>query len=108
MLIKYYKLFETQEWKSVRKEILKRDKTCVICGDSKNLQVHHRQYSDPIEDKFYNKDYLVTICKTCHDVITNYQRCERYKAKDYWPYSSVDINKHICVCKSSEDVNWYV
>lgn len=48
--------------KKQRVEILLRDKfRCQECDSSRNLQVHHRRYSDK-----FNPDDLVTLCSRCH------------------------------------------
>jgi hypothetical protein len=53
--------------KWLRKEILDRDNNeCIICGYKDNLELHHEK---PIkENSFFqlDKDYIHTICRTCH------------------------------------------
>lgn len=63
----YYRneYLKSDAWKKKRYLILKRDSwRCVYCG-AKATQVHHKRYAknigkEPIE-------WLVSICKTCHD-----------------------------------------
>lgn len=59
-------------WKAKRAHILKRDGCkCVVCGGTKGLNVHHKQYHvDSQGRKFvpwnYDDKYLVTLCEKCH------------------------------------------
>lgn len=64
----YYRneYLKSEAWQRKRYVVLKRDNwKCVYCG-SKATQVHHKKYAkykigkEPIE-------WLVSICKTCHD-----------------------------------------
>jgi hypothetical protein len=66
----YYRnvYLKSEAWKRKRYLVLKRDNwRCVYCGD-RATQVHHRRYAkrnigkEPI-------DWLVSICKTCHESI---------------------------------------
>ena len=68
----YYRnvYLKSDEWKRKRYVVLKRDNwTCVYCGDTAT-QVHHKRYAkynigkEPI-------DWLVSVCKSCHDSIHN-------------------------------------
>lgn len=60
-------------WKAKRKEILIRDQNrCVVCYDTNELQVHHRQYHFiKALKKFkvpwdYPDHLLITLCYKCH------------------------------------------
>ena len=67
----YYRDYlQSDEWKRKRYVVLKRDNwRCVYCG-GRATQVHHAKYAkynigrEPI-------DWLVSICKDCHDSIHN-------------------------------------
>jgi len=64
----YKEKLQTSEWKSKRKEILKRDNNkCQICGhkDVKN-HIHHSIYYPDTEPWDYCNDNLVTLCMDCH------------------------------------------
>ncbi len=74
LLPSYDQLLKREEWLHRRKEILDRDRQqCRVCGSSKSLQVHHRQYhisnqtNDFILPWEYNQKYLITLCKSCHE-----------------------------------------
>ena len=64
----YYRnvYLKSDDWRRKRYVVLKRDNwRCVYCG-SRATQVHHMKYAkynigrEPI-------DWLVSVCKTCHD-----------------------------------------
>lgn len=66
----YYRFqyLQSEAWQRKRYVVLKRDNwTCVYCGNGAT-QVHHKRYaknnigSEPI-------DWLVSVCKSCHDQI---------------------------------------
>lgn len=68
----YYRnvYLKSDEWKRKRYVVLKRDNwRCVYCGQPAT-QVHHKRYAkwnigkEPI-------DWLVSICKPCHDAQHN-------------------------------------
>ncbi len=69
----YGALLFTPQWRAKREEILKRDAyKCVICSDTADLQVHHRQYHFIVrESNFrmpwdYSESLLITLCESCH------------------------------------------
>lgn len=47
-----------------RERILKRDKKCVICGNSSHLEVHHILAIYLGGDE--SEENLITLCKVCH------------------------------------------
>jgi len=57
------------EFRRIRKEILKRDKCCQICGGNNKLCVHHINYNKDNN----NPDNLLTLCNSCHSK-TNHNR----------------------------------
>lgn len=69
----YLELLNTPLWKVKRDRIVERDgHRCVICGETSDLVVHHKQYhffkkrnelANPWE---YDDKYLITLCRTCH------------------------------------------
>lgn len=59
---------KSDEWKSKREKILKRDNyECVCCGDSAT-QVHHINYNHVYQEK---EKELLSVCKNCHESIHN-------------------------------------
>lgn len=58
-------LSKSSDWEDLRKIIIKRDgNTCMVCGDNKNLSVHHKV---PISEGGNNdRKNLITVCRMCH------------------------------------------
>lgn len=65
----YSAYLRSDEWKALRKVVLKRDRyTCVDClNHGLKLQVHHIHY-DGIETMTFTPDQLVSVCHRCHDI----------------------------------------
>lgn len=71
---KYKEKLLDPRWKARREQILKRDGyRCVNCGDTIELEVHHRKYFYILGAGCYQNpwDYpdhlLITLCRTCHN-----------------------------------------
>ena len=66
--IDYYQnvYLKSEAWQRKRYVVLKRDNWCCVYCGAKATQVHHKRYAkinigrEPI-------DWLVSICKTCHE-----------------------------------------
>ena len=57
----------TQRWKNLRKRIIDRDVSCVVCGAVDELQVDHIvPRSKSTEEDVYNPENLQTMCKRCN------------------------------------------
>lgn len=66
--------FRGTNWKTIRKQTIKRDgDKCIECGKTKNLQVHHIIPWRQTKDNSFNN--LITLCISCH------QRKERTQQK---------------------------
>lgn len=62
----YIEFLKTNYWKRVREKVLLRDgKKCIICGDTKYLQVHHDHYKNHGDEMRHLED-LMTLCRKCH------------------------------------------
>lgn len=62
-------------WKLKRLEILDRDgHACYSCKSITNIEVHHFYYVARREPWDYPNDSLVTVCRNCHQSITD--RCK--------------------------------
>lgn len=60
----YGEYIKSNEWQETRQRIIKRDRfRCVMCGEPKNLHVHHITYENLGEEKDAD---LVTLCEKCH------------------------------------------
>lgn len=70
------KSIKTSRWQSVRRQVLLRDKCCILCFkrgylEQRTLQVHHiiKRVDDLTGDNIYNTDNLVTLCRKCHEEV---------------------------------------
>jgi len=75
----YKQYLKTSEWKKLRQQVLDRDKCCQTCVLIQNLEVHHKHYKTLGNEKL---DDLITLCKECHEVITNRFRKDKYLKKE--------------------------
>lgn len=59
----YSEYLASPEWKALADKVKARDKCCVLCSSTKELEAHHRTYERiGIEEM----DDLVTVCNPCH------------------------------------------
>lgn len=69
------KYTKTSTWKALRKEIIIRDNgCCVLCFlrgrvEYRQLQVHHIVKRVDNLDLAYERNNLVTLCRTCHEEV---------------------------------------
>ncbi len=65
----YKQQLETLDWKAKRRKIYARDGyACVDCGeDGVTVHCHHLHYVAGKRPWEYHSDYLVTVCKHCHE-----------------------------------------
>ena len=70
-------LYNTQTWRTLRKNHLAHNKECVMCGKSENLTVDHIIDPRGNPDLFYNESNLQTLCKECHRLKTAQEIKER-------------------------------
>lgn len=79
------------EWRMMRLQAIDRDRgKCRICGCHGCLDVHHYSYE---EDQLLNLDNLVTVCRTCHEVLTEAVKMARgikYNLGEISPKRSAD------------------
>lgn len=77
----YERYMRSDDWQAKRQERLEMDGyTCQVCGRTDSpLQVHHRSYAklgdEPLDD-------LITVCETCHSVISQIEREVEEKARE--------------------------
>ena len=65
----YKKYLKSQDWKLLRKLVIKRDKyRCVRCGYIGYLQVHHTNYRG-IYTMNFSIEQLESVCDVCHKEI---------------------------------------
>lgn len=63
-------MYQTNEWKRLRAEVIREQECCTYCGSHINLQVHHikRHYGNP--NIFFDKENLLVVCEQCHSKIS--------------------------------------
>lgn len=62
----YIVFLASNYWKIVREMVLKRDGyKCMICSNTKYLQVHHDHYKNHFNEHNHLED-LMTLCRGCH------------------------------------------
>jgi 5-methylcytosine-specific restriction endonuclease McrA len=67
-------LYNTTQWRQLRKEILSEQPNCFKCGISgkeTKLEVHHLRAPRGNEELFFDKSNLAAVCPSCHKLITN-------------------------------------
>jgi hypothetical protein len=69
----------TSKWKKVRNDCFERDKyTCILCGQKGiYLNAHHIINRHECIN-FFDLNNLVTLCKHCHQFITNIEKSQKY------------------------------
>ena len=68
--MEYKEKLKDPRWKKRRLQILERDFfICQKCGHKSNSNhVHHVVYISGHEPWEYNDEYLITLCKRCHEL----------------------------------------
>jgi len=59
-------IYRSPQWKVARARAIQRDGACMLCGDTRQLSVHH---TIPVLDdpaRAFDIAYLVTLCRKCH------------------------------------------
>jgi len=60
----YSAYIDSPYWKGIRERVLGRDRhRCVLCGGSKQLNVHHDRYDFIGQERL---EFLKTMCARCH------------------------------------------
>ncbi len=67
----YTEKLRDPRWQRLRLEIMQRDEfKCVLCGNpNETLEVHHKMYVKLEYPWSYPKEWLCTLCSTCHDKV---------------------------------------
>lgn len=82
--------YHSKEWRQVRKEVIKRDKKeCQVCKSLgkvtvNNLLVHHIYILEYYYNKRLDIDNLVTVCHSCHELIHNRYKVNKWKEDEYF------------------------
>lgn len=71
--------YRSTYWRTLRLKVFERDDwCCVLCDSREDLECHHRTYDR--KGKELLRD-CTTLCRPCHDVVTDHQRRTRYATK---------------------------
>ena len=75
----YSEQYKHPNWQKKRLEILNRDNfTCQKCGDKETtLHIHHLIYYNNRKVWDYKNSDLVTLCKDCHELISNHKKLSK-------------------------------
>jgi len=64
MTDEYKKYLKSEEWRQLRIDLYDfRGSKCEKCGSTKNLQVHHKHYSNIFNEE---PEDLIVLCSRCH------------------------------------------
>lgn len=68
----YVEKLKDPRWQRLRETVFYRDnRTCRDCGSTEMLQCHHLTYKKDREPWDYPIDNFLTLCKECHEEITD-------------------------------------
>lgn len=91
--------YSSSYWRAIREQCLARDDyRCRLCNSPDALQAHHRTY-----ERFGKEELndLTTLCESCHDVVTDHQRRQRYTTRELLPVQEVPVPMVVHVFGSS-------
>ena len=68
----YKEQFSNEKWKAFRTFIFAvRGKECEMCGEEKNLCIHHIKYKSNKKAWEYTCNDVMVLCKKCHEKVHN-------------------------------------
>lgn len=88
----YAKYINSETWRKKRQARLKMDgNKCRTCHSKERLEIHHVTY-----ERFGDEDLddLITLCRQCHEAITNSIRDRRYQANDIFAKQTAPKKQH--------------
>ena len=65
----YQEQLNHPKWKKKAEGIKADAGRCKVCGSTKDLQVHHKQYRADLKAWEYKDEELVCLCKKCHETL---------------------------------------
>jgi len=110
--MKYNNYLKSGHWKKTRSSYYqKKEKVCRICGNDKNINLHHRQYRDNDGNSILYKEkiyQLYALCGRCHTLWHTYHGRRKTKLSNLLRarrlyQNGVDINKAIFLCCGQGD-----
>ena len=67
----YQQIRGTQAWAEFSEQVKTRDGCqCQICGCTEHLEPHHKTYWKDGQRAWLNPDVAVTLCRKCHQIVT--------------------------------------
>lgn len=78
----YEYLYNIPLWKKMRKEFLKDNPTCAVCGGKATVVDHIVAHRGNVE-LFWNQSNWQPLCKECHDAKTNREIASRNRRDPY-------------------------
>lgn len=97
----YNAYLNSKEWDAKRTERLKFDEfKCQICGDRRQVQVHHLVY--PIHKNYGTEPLrdLITVCPACHKLIDDLRKGQKVKFNKV--YKSKKLVCYIGLCNEEQ------
>jgi hypothetical protein len=67
--IDYKSYLQSKEWLLVKKQIIAERNKCELCSSKQNLVVHHIKYKNVIFKELTNKQWIMLVCRLCHQSI---------------------------------------
>ena len=97
---------ETEAYRKWRKAVIARDGKCVICGTTKDLEVHHINHASYFPNERFDINNGVTLCYNDHmDFHCNFKRSYRQKCTKYDFDNFKVLVKHLKTRICKEGVN---
>ncbi|MEI8183832.1 MAG: HNH endonuclease signature motif containing protein [Desulfomonile sp.] len=99
----YNNYIKSPDWqnKPQRLQAIQRDcGRCVLCDSTEDLEVHHRTYENLGSEKLED---LYTLCRQCHEIVTDMLRRKRYEAVGPLEVTDSKILKYEGKFQSSEE-----
>ena len=74
----------TREYRVWRVGVIRRDKVCVVCTESKGRHAHHKNHATYFKDMRFLVENGVCLCSKCHiQFHNNFKRSNREKCTSY-------------------------
>lgn len=95
--LSYKEMLRTEQWQTKRNRILLRDGyECTMCGETENLNVHHKYYIENHMPWEYHDSALITLCRDCHCDIHHEKEIPVYNLSPIDNPSAIIVKKESC------------
>jgi 5-methylcytosine-specific restriction endonuclease McrA len=75
------KLYQTKQWKKLRKLKLSINPVCEVCRQAPADTVHHKERASNNMDRFFTIASLQSACKRCHDTVCQQEESLGYSTQ---------------------------